>query len=280
MEKPNARDGAFETVAVLATARPHADASFMQKVRIHGYSYFVHYESQAQIQELKAEFLSKLTRGKAKPPGKDGKVRTLFRCVMCGRDDFCSKWSLNHHRFVMGCPSNGGKTTFPYPDMETGQGKTGEMFRKGKAVQFTVEHHARKPKSGVGRGFKRTTTTAKDPEQNISYNPSGDVQPEEGGKRAKRVSIRSTTSKAQSPSSKEDESETETTGENKEGSDINEDKGVDQGRQGHDGRDLEDLKEGDESPIEQEMLGVGVNNMDVEDDQFKVRSLSLVVAML
>jgi hypothetical protein len=110
---------------------------------------------QNQIDQLLAEFFSKETRGKSKAPGKDGKTRKFWRCILCGEDDFSNKWGLNHHRFKKGCPALGGKTTYPYPDMESGQGKTGEMFRKGKAVQFTHVTIGRKATNKKGKAASK-----------------------------------------------------------------------------------------------------------------------------
>ena len=121
------------------------------KVRIYEIDYHVEYESEELVDQLLAEFLSGDCRGRYKPPGKDGKKRRLWRCVMCRRDDFCSKHAMQHHRFVRGCPALGGKITHPYPDMESGQGKTGEMFRKGKDVQFKRVAIERKPTDKEGK---------------------------------------------------------------------------------------------------------------------------------
>ena len=60
--------------------------------------------------------------------------------------------------------------------MESGQGKTGEMFRKGKAVQFTHVAIERKPTDKVGKAAcTARSTRSKSTEADTCSNDNEDT---------------------------------------------------------------------------------------------------------
>lgn len=102
----------------------------IKKLGIYNGELWIDYGSEDRIEELLAEYCSTATEGPSKPPGKDGKTRYYFKCVMYRQDDCSAKWSLNYHQFREGCKAIQGKTTYPYLDMGIGQGKLVKCFRK------------------------------------------------------------------------------------------------------------------------------------------------------
>ena len=77
------------------TTKYEVKGGLTRRIRIYNKYFFVEYESQDHIDRLLAEFLSRNLEGNLKHLERTGKQRKLWRCVMCGEDDFCNKMQYN-----------------------------------------------------------------------------------------------------------------------------------------------------------------------------------------